>query len=172
MSSGRGSRRQPCVSRLGISSSSLAKLALRFGVCTGRKKVSTWLTRVASSEFLESCIPFTWSKTFSIFLLAPRALTPRSSSCLSSSSMSSIHLRSFRFSVYLCSRRLLSHAGMSWSRVGSVGSSGGLELPRRPLGDLPLTISEWSDKYPSGGWSPKLPRLTAGRGFMSGFVPS
>src|SRR5688572_11687266 len=88
--------------------------------------------------------PLTWSKTFNILRRAPKAFTPRSSRALSSSSMRSVHFMSFRLSVYLCRRRLLSQLGISWSSVGSVGSSGGLELPLRPLGERPRAISEWS----------------------------
>lgn len=105
--------------------------------------------------------------TLSILFLAPSAFTPRASSPFSSNWTRSSQLMSFRLSVYLCSRSDLSQVGISPSSFGSVGSSGGLELPRRPRGDRPRCISEWSEWYPSAppnwpipGMSPPMPALS------------
>lgn len=84
--------------------------------------------------------------TFNNLVRAPFAATPFAVRPSSSSATRSCQFMSLRLSVYLWSRSVRSQFGMSRSSAISVGSSGGLELPRRPRGDLPRLISLASDR--------------------------
>ena len=78
---------------------------------------------------------------------------------------------SLRLSVYLWSLKLLNQLGISWRRLGSVGSSGGFELPLLPRGDRPLAMSP-SDKYPSWPPIPNWPILSVPIPLSNGEDPS
>src|ERR1700737_3691835 len=81
--------------------------------------------------------PLTCSKHFNNFLLAPTALTPLlSKSCsLNCASANTPPFTSARFSVYLCNRKLRSHAGISFINERSTRPSWVLavEEDRLPL---------------------------------------
>ena len=87
----------------------------------------------------------TTSDVFVSRRLAPKATTPLFSISASSSSIISLHVKPSKHAVYLCSRRLLSHAGTSSSRTGSTSSSFGVvpldSVDRPPLLFKPLLLS-------------------------------
>ena len=77
----------------------------------------------------QSCrFSFTYAKDFKSLFLAPRVLTPSFSNCWSSKLIISCHFKSFKLSVYLCKRRVLSQRGMSTRRLREAMSSGEADL--------------------------------------------